>query len=94
MTSFVSTIRTPAIAHEFVNFMNEAWTPFHAVAATKQLLLNAGFTELDERQQWNLTVILTCTRAVIIPFLAWIKTLLFKKSIIFGRFYCWKPIPS
>eukprot|EP00501_MAST-03F_sp_TOSAG23-6_P002171 GSMAST32.ASY1.ANO1.2271.1 assembled CDS len=35
---------------ELVDFLNEAWTPFHAVARVARELRNAGFVELDERK--------------------------------------------
>lgn len=38
---------------ELVDFLNEAWTPFHAVARVARELRNAGFVELDERKDWS-----------------------------------------
>ncbi|CAM9921500.1 unnamed protein product, partial [Choristocarpus tenellus] len=44
----VSTGEDQILVGDFVNFLNEVWTPFHAVAEAKRRLLEAGFEELDE----------------------------------------------
>jgi aspartyl aminopeptidase len=41
-------------AAEFVEYLNEASTAFHAVDAAKRRLENAGFVEISERQTWSL----------------------------------------
>ena len=41
-------------AEDFVGFMNEACTAFHAVEASKLRLHAAGFTALSERDSWDL----------------------------------------
>ncbi|KAK7200253.1 aspartyl aminopeptidase [Novymonas esmeraldas] len=40
------------MAKEFVNFMNAAVTPFHAVQSVVAMLTEAGFTKLDEGKAW------------------------------------------
>jgi len=40
-------------AENFVKFVNESPTPYHAVNNVKILLVQAGFTELSERSNWN-----------------------------------------
>lgn len=40
-------------AQRFVDFVNASPTPYHAVANVKQLLLQAGFAELSERDDWT-----------------------------------------
>lgn len=42
-----------AFAQEFVTFMNEAVTNFHAVEASKIRLLNAGFVQISEFDDWQ-----------------------------------------
>jgi len=44
-----------AFATEFLDYLNESCTAFHAVAASKKRLLEAGFTFLSERDNWDLT---------------------------------------
>lgn len=39
-----------ALLQDFLSFLNEAWTPFHATAEARRRLLEAGFRELDEAQ--------------------------------------------
>lgn len=41
-------------ATEFVQFLNEATTAFHAVHASKVRLLAAGYVQLSERDAWDL----------------------------------------
>jgi len=43
-----------AVASEMVDFLNEAWTPYHAVEATKKRLVAAGFSEIAEAAEWKL----------------------------------------
>jgi aspartyl aminopeptidase len=40
--------------NEFIDFMNEACTPYHAIDAAKQMLVNAGFTGISEADSWNI----------------------------------------
>jgi aspartyl aminopeptidase len=40
-------------ANELVSFIHSSPTPFHAVSTAKSILLNAGFTELLERESWS-----------------------------------------
>eukprot|EP00898_Chlorokybus_atmophyticus_P004437 jgi/Chlat1/4995/Chrsp32S04971 len=50
----MATEEVAAVAQEFVTFLNEAWTPFHAVAEAKKRLGAAGYSELLEKDGWNL----------------------------------------
>ena len=43
-----------AFASDFVGYMNEACTAFHAVEASRARLLARGFVEVDERDAWAL----------------------------------------
>ncbi|RKP14325.1 aspartyl aminopeptidase-like protein [Piptocephalis cylindrospora] len=43
-------------AANFVQFVNQSPTPFHAVAACKERLNSAGFTELHENENWAKTI--------------------------------------
>lgn len=45
--------RSTQIAKDLINFIQNSPTPFHAVSNMKQMLLDAGFTELDEQQDWQ-----------------------------------------
>lgn len=45
--------RSLKYAQEFVNFVNVSPTPYHAVNTVKLQLLEAGFTEITERDDWN-----------------------------------------
>ena len=38
---------------KFIDFMNESWTRYHAVARCEQRLKEAGFQRIDERDQWT-----------------------------------------
>ncbi|KAG5473888.1 hypothetical protein LSCM1_04523 [Leishmania martiniquensis] len=40
------------MAKDFVNFMNQAVTPFHAVRTVAEILNEAGYTQLDEGTHW------------------------------------------
>ena len=35
---------------DFISFLNESWTAYHATAEARRRLLKAGFVELDEAQ--------------------------------------------
>lgn len=50
--SIISSAR--AIAQEFINFINGAVTPFHAVDYSRKKLLSKGFVELQENKNWEL----------------------------------------
>ncbi len=39
--------------NEFLEFINESWTAFHAVAEAKRRLISAGFEELNERDAYE-----------------------------------------
>jgi aspartyl aminopeptidase len=39
---------------QLIGFLNASPTPWHAVASMKQLLSEAGFEALDEKEDWNL----------------------------------------
>lgn len=38
---------------EFISYVNASPSPYHAVSATKAILLKAGFTEISERSGWD-----------------------------------------
>lgn len=44
----------PKFACDTLNFINKAWTQFHAVEEASKLLLQAGFVHLSEKDTWNL----------------------------------------
>ena len=41
-------------ADGLVTYLNDAWTPYHAVFATCEALRARGYEELDERDAWSL----------------------------------------
>lgn len=41
------------IAKDLIQFIQHSPTPFHAVSTMKKMLLDTGFTELDEQQDWK-----------------------------------------
>ena len=41
-------------ANDFLAYINEACTPFHAIEAGKTMLLNAGFTCISEVDHWDI----------------------------------------
>ena len=41
-------------ADGLVTYLNDAWTPYHAVLATCEALRARGYEELDERDAWSL----------------------------------------
>jgi len=45
-----------AFASEFLDFLNESCTAFHAVEASKKRLIEAGYIFLSERDAWDLTL--------------------------------------
>ena len=46
------TSRGKAAALEMLDFINYAWTPFHAVEEASKRLLAAGFQHISEREPW------------------------------------------
>ena len=44
-------------ADGLVTYLNDAWTPYHAVLATCEALRARGYEELDERDAWSLSLI-------------------------------------
>lgn len=38
------------LVEDFIAFLNESWTAYHATAEARRRLLEAGFEELDESQ--------------------------------------------
>ena len=48
MTSLTAT-KNEDLPQEMVDFLNEAWTCFHAIEACKSRLNGAGYTEISER---------------------------------------------
>ncbi|KAI3406780.2 hypothetical protein KGF56_000385 [Candida oxycetoniae] len=51
----VTTDQTVALkyAQDFVDFVNESPTPYHAVDSVKKMLVNEGFEEIVERNNWS-----------------------------------------
>jgi aspartyl aminopeptidase len=45
-----------SFAEDFIQFLNESCTAFHAVQACKERLLAAGFHQLSESKDWSLSV--------------------------------------
>lgn len=43
----------PSIVVDLVDFLNKSWTPFHATEESKKMLLQAGFCQLSESEEWN-----------------------------------------
>ncbi len=39
-------------AEKLLDFINYAWTPFHAVEEAARRLMAAGFTPISERESW------------------------------------------
>src|SRR5262245_10026290 len=46
--------RKDDFAAGFLSFLNGSPSPFHAVDSAKRLLLEAGFTQIKEEDQWDL----------------------------------------
>eukprot|EP00897_Mesotaenium_endlicherianum_P003313 jgi/Mesen1/3009/ME000177S02281 len=44
----------PSVVPDLLDYLNVSWTPFHATAEAKARLLAAGFTQLSERDEWEL----------------------------------------
>eukprot|EP00897_Mesotaenium_endlicherianum_P001185 jgi/Mesen1/11067/ME000099S10511 len=42
------------VAVELLDFINKAWTPFHAVYEAKARLKEAGYSQLSEKEPWSL----------------------------------------
>ena len=42
-----------APAEEMVAFLNDSWTPYHAVVATATRLLENGFREISEKDRFD-----------------------------------------
>ncbi|KAL9419276.1 hypothetical protein AB3S75_037102 [Citrus x aurantiifolia] len=43
-----------SIVGDLLDYLNESWTPFHATAEAKRLLIDAGFELLNENDEWEL----------------------------------------
>jgi aspartyl aminopeptidase len=43
-----------AQAQALCDFVNEAWSPYHAVAAVSKRLLAVGYVEIQETDTWDL----------------------------------------
>eukprot|EP01023_Acetabularia_acetabulum_P028954 TRINITY_DN2734_c0_g1_i4.p1 TRINITY_DN2734_c0_g1~~TRINITY_DN2734_c0_g1_i4.p1 ORF type:complete len:542 (-),score=89.47 TRINITY_DN2734_c0_g1_i4:296-1783(-) len=48
------TIDPPAFAKDCLDYINQSWTPYHAVEEATKLLNSAGFTQIFEKDSWNL----------------------------------------
>lgn len=47
-------VDSPAsIVDGLIDFLNESWTQFHATAEARRLLLEAGFKQLKEQDEWD-----------------------------------------
>lgn len=47
-TSAAAAAASAPLLEDFIGFLNEAWTCYHATAEARRRLLEAGFEELDE----------------------------------------------
>eukprot|EP01039_Chlorochromonas_danica_P007066 gene7066-7816_t len=47
-------LSTKEYAEDFLSFLNESITPFHAVQATKKRLIAAGYEQISELDDWKL----------------------------------------
>lgn len=54
MSAFSTSIER-AFADQFVAYLNEAATAFHACSTARTQLLEAGFTQIKESDQWSIT---------------------------------------
>ncbi|CAG8749452.1 4227_t:CDS:1, partial [Dentiscutata heterogama] len=43
----------PNEALDFIKFVNESPSPFHAVESARLRLVNAGYEEINERDNWS-----------------------------------------
>ena len=53
MTSQKSLSGSTSRAEEMVAFLNDSWTPYHAVVATAKRLLANGFREISEKDRFD-----------------------------------------
>ena len=42
--------------YDMINFLNKAWSPFHAVNEVKNCLLAEGYLQLKEYDSWNTSI--------------------------------------
>lgn len=53
-----ASVITPAEGRQqglaLLDFINNSWTPYHAVDQTSRRLLAAGFQQINERDQWKI----------------------------------------
>ncbi|GBG65888.1 hypothetical protein CBR_g54179 [Chara braunii] len=55
MSPFADSKRgSTSVVHDFLRFINNAWTPFHATREVERMLLDAGYQQLSERDHWPL----------------------------------------
>ncbi|VFQ80278.1 unnamed protein product [Cuscuta campestris] len=50
----VTSESSSSIVGDFLDYLNESWTQFHATAEAKQQLIAAGFHLLNENEEWDL----------------------------------------
>ncbi|KAH9769000.1 Aspartyl aminopeptidase [Citrus sinensis] len=53
-TSGIAQSSSSSIVGDLLDYLNESWTPFHATAEAKRLLIDAGFELLNENDEWEL----------------------------------------
>jgi aspartyl aminopeptidase len=84
---------TEPLVQELLDYLNEGWTAFHAVAATRRALIADGYVELSERDSWRfalpwLLFALHCSHFTVCPSWCGLRTpLLLARSLRRGGKY-------